>query len=68
MLYEDRRASLLDKVSALENAERKGEYKKSIENAKNFLKLGLSVEIVAQGTGLSLEEVNKIKDELQNLD
>ena len=68
MLYEDRRASLLDKVSALENAERKGEYKKSIENAKNFLKLGLSVEIVAQGTGLSLEEVYMIKDELENLD
>ena len=71
-LYEDRRASLLDKVSALENAERKGlqkglqqgEYNKAIENARNFLNLGISVEIVAQGTGLSLEEVNKIKDEL----
>ena len=54
----------LDKVSALENAERKGEYNKAIENARNFLNLGISVEIVAQGTGLSLEEVNKIKDEL----
>ena len=76
MLYEDRRASLLDKVSALETAElkglqkglqqgiEKGEYNKAIENARNFLDLGISVEIVAQGTGLSLEEVNKIKDEL----
>ena len=64
MLYEDRRASLLDKVSALENAERKGEYNKAIESARNFLNLGINVEIVAQGTGLSLEEVNKIKDEL----
>ena len=41
-----------------------GEYNKAIESAKNFLKLGISAEIVAQGTGLSLEEVNKIKDEL----
>ena len=39
-------------------------YNKAIENARNFLNLGISVEIVAQGTGLSLEEVNKIKDEL----
>lgn len=43
---------------------KEGEYNKSIENAKNFLNLGISPEIVAQGTGLSLEEVNKIKDEL----
>ena len=43
---------------------KEGEYNKAVENAKNFLKLGISPEIVAQGTGLSLEEVNKIKDEL----
>ena len=42
----------------------KGKYNKAIENARNFLNLGIDVEIVAQGTGLSLEEVNKIKDEL----
>lgn len=72
MLYEDRKASLLDKISALENAEQKGlqkglqqgERNKAIENAKNFLNLGISVEIVAQGTGLSLEEVNRIKNNL----
>ena len=43
-----------------------GEYKKSIENAKNFLKLGISSEIVAQGTGLSIDEVNEIKRNLDN--
>ena len=43
---------------------KEGEYNKSIENAKNFLNLGISPEIVAQGTGLSLEEVKEIKDEL----
>ena len=31
-----------------------------IETARNFLKMGLSVEQVAQGTGLSVEEVNKL--------
>ena len=43
---------------------KEGIEKEKIENAINFLKLGISAEIVAQGTGLSLEEVNKIKDEL----
>ena len=43
---------------------KEGEYNKAVENAKNFLNLGISPEIVAQGTELSLEEVNKIKDEL----
>lgn len=41
-----------------------GKVEEKIENAKNFLKLGISIEIVAQGTGLSIEEVNKIKNKL----
>lgn len=43
-----------------------GAYQKAIENARNFLKLGVSPEIVAQGTGLSMKEIQKIKDELNN--
>ena len=31
-----------------------------IETAKKFLTMGISIEQVAQGTGLSLEEVNLI--------
>lgn len=64
-IYEMRAKILRDKVSALHEAERKGIEKgkrtTSIENATNFLKLGLDVEVVAQGTGLSIEEVNRIK-------
>ena len=45
---------------------KEGEYKNAVQNAKNFLKLGVSPEIVAQGTGLSMEEIQKIKDELNN--
>lgn len=35
----------------------KGEHKKAIETAKNLLKMGLSIEQVSQGTGLSIEEI-----------
>jgi predicted transposase/invertase (TIGR01784 family) len=39
----------------------KGEKKKAIEAARNFLAMGLSVEQVAKGTGLSIPEVEAIK-------
>ena len=42
----------------------KGAEQKAIETAKNFLKLGLSIEQVANGTRLSLEVVKKLKEEL----
>lgn len=38
----------------------KGAKQKAIETAKNFLKMGLSVEQVAQGTGLSVEDIRKL--------
>ena len=37
-----------------------GEYQKAIETAKNFLKMGIPIEQVAQGTGLSIDEINKL--------
>ena len=76
MLYEDRRASLLDKVSALENAERKGLQKglqqgleKGLEQglekgkketAKNLLDKGLDIEFVSEVTGLSIDEIKML--------
>ena len=36
-----------------------------IETAKNFLKLGLSIEKVAEGTGLSLEKVQELANKPQ---
>ena len=38
-----------------------GARENAIETAKKFLALGLSVEQVSQGTGLSLEEVENLK-------
>ena len=52
MKYEDRRAALLDKVSALENAEEKGRNDKAIEIAKNSLKAGLDIDTISNITGL----------------
>ena len=37
-----------------------GEHKKAVETAKKFLAMGLSVEQVATGTGLSVEEIEKL--------
>ena len=39
-----------------------GEHQKAIETAKKFLAMGISIEQVAQGTGLSIEEVNLISN------
>jgi predicted transposase/invertase (TIGR01784 family) len=43
-----------------------GAEQKAIETAKNFLKLGLSIELIANGTGLSEENIKKIKEELES--
>ena len=37
-----------------------GAYQKAVETAKNFLAMGLSIEQVADGTGLSPEEIEKL--------
>ena len=37
-----------------------GEHQKAIETAKKFLTMGISIEQVAQGTGLSLETIENI--------
>ena len=37
-----------------------GEHKKAVETAKKFLSMGFSIEQVADGTGLSIEEIEKL--------
>ena len=41
----------------------KGENKKSIEIAKNLLSMNMSLEDISKATGLSVEEINKLKNE-----
>ena len=45
--------------------EKLGEHKKALATARNFLMMGLEAEKVAQGTGLSIEEVNALADEVK---
>ncbi|MBN1066193.1 Rpn family recombination-promoting nuclease/putative transposase [Clostridium botulinum] len=60
-LYEMRAKILKDKISALNEAERKGVEQGKIEVAKNLLKMGLSVDQILTGTGLTIEEITTIK-------
>lgn len=47
--------------TATEKALSEGEAKKSLEIAKKMLVMGLSTEQIAQATGLSEEEIIKLK-------
>ena len=49
---------------AFAEGKEEGAEQTKIETAKNFLKLGLSIEKVAQGTGLSLEQIQELKESL----
>ena len=40
----------------------RGAYQKALETARSFLSMGLEPEQVAQGTGLSLEVIQKLID------
>ena len=42
-----------------------GRSEEKIQNAQNFLEMGLSSEQVAKGTGLSLEKVIQLKEQMQ---
>ena len=76
-LYEMRAKTLKDKISALNEAERKGmqkgmqkgikegmqkgEKKKALEIAKSMMDMGLDKETISKTTGLDLYEIEKLK-------
>ena len=41
---------------------KRGAYEKAVETAKNLISMGLSIEQIAKGTGLSLEVIQTLKD------
>lgn len=59
-IYYERERSLHERANMISSAEER----KSIENAINFLKLGVDVETVSKGTGLSIEKVRELNNNL----
>ena len=59
-LHDARKAGLRE---GMEKGLLAGERKKAIETAKKMLEKNISAEIIAECTGLSLEEVNSLKKE-----
>ena len=52
--------------AGMEQGLQQGARENAIENAKNFLKMKIgSYEQIAQGTGLTLEEVMKLAEEIK---
>ena len=49
------------KEEGLKEGREEGLKEKSIEIAKNMLKLNIDINIISQSTGLSVEEINKLK-------
>ena len=43
-----------------------GAYEKAVETAKNFLSMGLSIEQISRGTGLSLETIKQLEKDFSN--
>ena len=50
----------------IEEGIQQGEHQKALETARNFLQMGLSIEQVAIGTGLSIEQVIEIQTRLDS--
>jgi predicted transposase/invertase (TIGR01784 family) len=70
MLYEARQAEISDQKTRIKSAEQKGREEgakeKAIEDAINFLNLGVNEEIVAKGTGLTIEKILELKNQMTN--
>lgn len=61
--YESREKAIRDHNQMLYEAKQLGEYEKTISIAKNFLALGFPISAIAQGTGLSEEQIKKLQQE-----
>ena len=58
--YDEHLNAIMIQNDVLDNAKREGRAEEKIENAKNFLAMGLTPEQVAEGTKLPLDEVMKL--------
>ena len=69
--YMAREKALMDKYSALSEAEEKGiekgERNKAIDASKKMIQDGLSLELISKYEGLSIHELEQIKEMMQNV-
>ena len=56
--YDEHLNAVMIQNDVLNTAEMEGHMEERLENARNFKKMGVSPDIIAQATGLSLEEIN----------
>ncbi|MBB3698833.1 Rpn family recombination-promoting nuclease/putative transposase [Flammeovirga yaeyamensis] len=61
-IYDEDLKRFRDYINTLDTRERRGAQKKAIETAKKILKMGLSIEQVAEATGLSIDEVKQLSE------
>lgn len=62
--YNMREKAIYDRISALENAEAKGKIERELELVKASLNQGLEISLISKITGLSKEEILKIKKDI----
>ena len=51
---------------AKNEGKQEGQTQKAIEIAKNMIKIGLEDEVISKSVGLSLEELEKLKNNIHN--
>ncbi|PIY08447.1 MAG: hypothetical protein COZ18_12200, partial [Flexibacter sp. CG_4_10_14_3_um_filter_32_15] len=65
MAYEDSLKNYRDIKNVIDTAKEEGKEEKAIEMAKNFILKGYPFEDIADGTGLTIEEIQKMADSLK---
>jgi predicted transposase YdaD len=66
IIYRLLRRDIMQESAVYRSILAEGKEEKQREIALNFLREGLSVEMVARGTGLSIEEVNQLQHQLND--
>ncbi|GAP97867.1 methyl-accepting chemotaxis protein [Leptolyngbya sp. NIES-2104] len=67
VIYRILRRDIMQESTVYRSIWREAEEEKTRAIALNFLREGLSVEMVARGTGLSIDEVQQLQQQLNNL-
>ena len=65
MAYEARQAEIMDQLTREKTAREEGLKESSVNIAKNLLQIGIDVETVAKATGLEVQVINRLKDEIK---